>query len=132
MVSEKSSEPVARSMGSQIADAIARVVHEQTGRGPVSCRVIMNGDAVIAILRNSLTKGEQTLVDHGHAVEVLAARRAFQEVARPAFVAEVQRITGRRVETFMSTNHTDPDCAAEIFLLDGPLDPDHPDRLTGP
>jgi len=125
-VSEESFPPTARSQGRQVGDAIASVMSELTGRGPVSCRVIVNGDAVIAILHDSLTKGEQTLVEHGHTAEVLALRRAYQRVAGPAFVAEVQRITGRRVESFMSTNHAEPDRAAEIFLLDGPVDPDGP------
>lgn len=105
------------------------MLSDLTGRGPVSCRVIMDHDVVIAILHDSLTKGEQTLVEHGHTAEVLALRRAFQRVAGPAFVAEVQRITGRQVESFMSTNHAAPDRAAEIFLLNGSLalqDPEPP------
>lgn len=113
-----------RSKSSQISDAIVRIMREQTGRGPVSCRVIMDGNAVIALLHETMTKGEQTLVDHGHVQEVLAIRRAFQDAARAEFTAEVERITGRVVETFMSTNHAHPDRAAEIFLLDGPLDRD--------
>ena len=126
-MSEESFPNAARQQGRQIADEIARVMSEQIGRGPVSCRVIVNGDAVIAILHGSLTKAEQTLVEHGRTAEVLALRRALQQLAGPAFIAEVQRITGRKVETFMSTNHAAPDCAAEIFLLSGPLDPDDPE-----
>lgn len=115
--------PAGRSRSSRIADAIVHVIRDQTGRGPVKCRVIMDGDAVVALLSESLTKGERTLLDHDRGDEVLALRRAFQDVARPAFVAEVERITGRKVTTFMSTNHATPDRAAEIFLLDGPLGP---------
>jgi len=119
----ETTDPPGRSKSAQISDALVKIIREQTGRGPVSCRVTMDSNAIFAVLHETLTKGEQTLLDNGHADEVLALRRAFQAVARTAFVAEVERITGRKVETFMSTNHTVPDRACEIFLLDGPLDP---------
>lgn len=118
----ENTDPPGRSKSAQISDAIVRTIREQTGRGPVSCRVTMDGDAVFAVLHETLTKGEQTLLENGHTEEVLALRRAFQDVARPVFIADVERVTGRRVETFMSTNHTTPDRACEVFLLDGPLD----------
>lgn len=118
----ENTDPPGRSKSAQISDAIVRIMREQTGRGPVSCRITMDSSAVFAVLHETLTKGEQTLMDNDHADEVLALRRAFQAVARPAMVAEVERITGRNVETFMSTNHATPDRACEIFLLAGPLD----------
>lgn len=104
-----------------IADAIVRLTREGTGRGPVRARVILDGDAVVVLLHDTLTKVEQTLVDHGRIEEVLALRRAFQEILRPDYCAAVEEITGREVLTFMSTNHAGPDHAAEIFLLGDPV-----------
>lgn len=109
--------PPRGSPGRELGDAIVGITREVTGRGPVGARVILDGDAVIVLLHDVLSKGEQTLVDAGHHVEVLALRSAYQEVMRPAYVAQVERITGRRVTTFMSTNHATPDRSAEIFLL---------------
>lgn len=106
----------------EIADAIVRVTREGTGRGPVSARVVSDAQTIVVLLQGAFTKGEQTLIEHGRDAEVLALRRAFQEVLQTAYVAEVERITGRHVETFMSTNSTDPDRSAEIFLLGGPID----------
>jgi uncharacterized protein YbcI len=108
----------------EIADALVRLTRQATGRGPVSARVIVDGDAVVVLMHDTMTKAEQTLVDHGRTEEVLALRRAFQDVMRPAFSAEVERVTGRTVRTFMSSNHAAPDHAAEIFLLGGPLQVD--------
>jgi uncharacterized protein YbcI len=102
----------------QIADAIVRITREGTGRGPVKARVVMDDDAVIVLLHDVLTKGEQALIDSGRTAVVLALRSAIQDMLRPAYSAEVERITGRRVSTFLSTNHADPDRAAEIFLLE--------------
>lgn len=104
--------------GRQIADAVVRLHREHTGRGPVSARVIIEGDTVVVLLREVLTKAEQTLVDAGRADEVLAFRRGLQDVLRPAFVAEVQEAMGREVDMFMSTNNADPGHSAEIFLLE--------------
>jgi uncharacterized protein YbcI len=111
-----------RSRGSvsrQITDGLVRLYRERTGRGPVSVRVILDGDAVVVLLHDVLTRAEQSLVHDGHVDEVLAFRRAFQDVLRPAFVVEIQEATGRQVETFMSTTSADPDHSAEIFLLRG-------------
>lgn len=119
-----STDPPGRSTNAQIADAITRIVRRLSGRGPVSCRVIVDGDVVVALLHETLTKGETTLIENGHEEEVQDFRRAFQQVARPSFVDAVERITGRRVETFMSTNHAVPDRAAEIFLLGDPVEAD--------
>lgn len=78
----------------------------------------IDGDLVVVLLRNGLLPAERLLVNGGEAETVLGFRRTIQDVLRPALVAELQRITGRTVNTFMSANALDPDHAAEIFLLD--------------
>lgn len=116
-MSEVRTAPSRGSAVREITDAIVRLTREATGRGPVRARIIIDGDIVVALLYESLTKAEQTLVDNDRTAEVLAFRRAFQDIMRPAYSDAVQRITGRTVETFMSTNHAEPDHAAEIFVL---------------
>ncbi len=37
------------------------------------------------------------------------------------FRAAVERITGQKVLAFIGGNHIDPDVAAELFILDGPV-----------
>ena len=56
----------------------------------------------------------------GHGDAVISMRHRFQLAMRAAAVAEVEKLTGSRVTSFMSTNHIDPDLAAEIFVLDVP------------
>ena len=50
---------------------------------------------------------------------VLDVRRRYQSLMREDASKAIEDITGRRVVTFMSDNATDPDLAAEIFLLEG-------------
>ena len=45
------------------------------------------------------------------------ARSAFQEATQPRFVAEIERLSGRRVESFVSTHHVGPDLEVELFFL---------------
>ena len=44
-------------------------------------------------------------------------RSAFQKAMQPRFVAEVERLSGRRVESFFSTHHVGPDLEVELFFL---------------
>ena len=114
------------STGGQLAAAISTaVVHlfsEHTGRGPTKARTTVDGDVVLVVLEDSMTKAERTLVRAGKEEQVLDFRRAFQDSMSEDLIAVVERLTGRKVQTFMSANHTDPDAAAEIFLMDHDVD----------
>jgi uncharacterized protein YbcI len=119
--------PTAGALSAAISNAVVGLLHDYTGRGPTHARTTVSGDTVVVTLRNSLTKAERTLAEHGQAVDVLAMRRAFQNTMRADLVAAVERLTGRTVEAFLSDNLHEPDVAVEIFLLmpaDGVAQPD--------
>jgi uncharacterized protein YbcI len=122
-------EPAASAgaLSAAISNAVVGLLHDYTGRGPTHARTTVSGDTVVVTLRNSLTKAERTLAEHGQALEVLAMRRAFQNTMRDDLIAAVERLTSRTVEAFLSDNLHEPDVAVEIFLLkpaDGALLPD--------
>jgi len=100
-----------------ISNAVVGLLREYTGRGPTHARTTIGPDTIVVTLRDSLTKAERTLACCGQAVEVLAMRRAFQNTMREELIAVVERLTGRRVEAFLSDNLHDPDVAVEVFLL---------------
>jgi uncharacterized protein YbcI len=101
-----------------ISAAVVHVFAEHTGRGPTRARTTIDGETVVVILQDGLTKAEQSLVDAGKHAEVLELRRTFQETMRDDLVAVVERLTARSVQAFMSANHIAPDAAAEVFLMD--------------
>ena len=68
-------------------------------------------------LTDILTKGEHKLAATGRAQFVRENRRAFQDAMRDEYVAEIEKLTGRRVTAFLSDNHIDPDVAIECFQL---------------
>ena len=112
-----------RSLTASISNAIVALVREYTGRGPTKAHTTIRDNTVLVILKDTLTKGERTLVASGRAEKVLDLRFEFQGAMSAEACARVEGITGRRVVAMMSTNHIDPDLAAEIFVLDEPPAP---------
>jgi uncharacterized protein YbcI len=120
------------SLYAAISNANVRLLREYTGRGPTKARTTIRDDVVLVMLEQTLTKGEQVLVEKGRGENVLALRREYQEAMRDEVSAEVATLTGRQVVAMMSANHIGPDLAAEIYVLDGPPDHNHDasDRST--
>ena len=73
----------------------------------------------MVLLEQTLTKGEEVLLEKGRGENVLALRHEYQEAMREEASAKVAEITGRKVIALMSANHLDPDLAVELFVLDG-------------
>jgi uncharacterized protein YbcI len=101
-----------------ISNAIVRLLHDYTGRGPTKARTTISGDLVVCLLSDAMTKGEQSLIADGRPDVVLGMRKAFQDTMRAAIVSEVERLTQRAATAFMSDNHISPDYAVEIIILE--------------
>ena len=67
-----------------------------------------------------MTKAERRLTAEGETDLVTTIRRKFQTTMREDLVGGVERLTGRKVLSFMSDHDADNDYAAEVFILDGP------------
>jgi uncharacterized protein YbcI len=102
----------------EISRRMVQLLHEYTGRGPTKARTTIDGDHVLILMADTLTKAERTLAGNGHADNVRENRHLFQRVMRPEAVNMVEEITGRKVVAFMSDNHINPDMAAELFVLE--------------
>jgi uncharacterized protein YbcI len=102
---------------SAISNGAVRLLQEYTGRGPTKARTVINTDSVMILFGDTLTKGERKLADNGDGEMVLQMRHRFQEAMREDLIALVETTMVRKVVAFMSTNHIDPDMAAEVFVL---------------
>ena len=100
-----------------ISNHVVRTMSEYTGRGPTKARTYINEDVVTVVLKDTLTKGERSLVTDDLDELVLRMRKAFQGTMRHDLIEGVEAILGRRVVAFMSDNHIDPDVAVELFIL---------------
>jgi uncharacterized protein YbcI len=114
---EKQSEGP-RSANSRICEAAVRLLREYTGRGPTKAKATINGDSVMVLLGDTLTRGERQLVATGKAERVLQLRHDFQLVMRDELTEAVEEALGRKVIAFMSQNHVNPDLAVEVFILE--------------
>lgn len=123
----------------KISREMVSIVRRVAGRGPTRARTTIAREHVIVMLEDGLTEGERTLVGAGHHSEVMAVRRAYQEVMETEASAAISAIIGREVIGFMSANHLEPDIAAEIFILDrqsasadgGPQEAEHSEDGDG-
>jgi uncharacterized protein YbcI len=109
-------------LAAAISTAVVHVFSDHTGRGPTKARTTLDGDLVVVILQEGMTKTERALVHAGKDAEVLRLRRTLQDTMSVDLIAAVERLTSRTVQAFMSANHLAPDTAAEIFLMDRAVD----------
>ena len=105
-----------------ISNAVVGLLREYTGRGPTKSRTTIRDNVVLVMLEQTLTKGEQSLVNKGRVDKVIEIRHEFQEAMREESMAKISELTGRSVTAMLSVNHVNPDLGAEIFVLDGPPD----------
>lgn len=108
---------VGGSKSAAISNLTVRLLSQYTGRGPTKARTFFNEDMVTVVLKDTLTKGEISLVENDHAKLVLTTRKTFQEVMGADLTAGVEEILQRKVVAFLSANHIGPDVAVETFLL---------------
>lgn len=126
-------EPAVNDRGQVLADvsnAIVRIHKQFYGKGPVKARAHLSQDVLTVILEGGLTRGEQTLQDHGHEQEVVRSRLAMQQSIESEFRVAVESILYRSVRSFMSSNDPSNDLQAEVFVLH-PRDSDAVERNDG-
>jgi uncharacterized protein YbcI len=120
MASIQTEAPVGGSKAAAISNHVVRTMSEYTGRGPTKARTYHNDDVVTVVLKDTLTKGERSLVGDDLDELVLSMRKAFQGTMRHDLINGIEEILGRKVIAFMSDNHIDPDIGVEVFVLAPP------------
>ncbi len=104
-------------VAADISNALVRLVREHFGKGPTQAKTIWVDDVVVTIMRGGFTTAEQTLYKAGRGDVVDEGRKAMQEVYEREMTSAVTRLTGRRVDAFLSANHHQPDVIVECFVL---------------
>jgi uncharacterized protein YbcI len=100
-----------------LSNAVVRIVHDYTGRGPTTARTSIRDDVVVVVLQETLLKAEHSLIDAGKGDLVVEMRRSFQQTMREDFAAAVETLTERTVIAFMSDSQLEPDYSVEVFVL---------------
>jgi uncharacterized protein YbcI len=110
--------PSGTSVAARISNHVVQTMSAFTGRGPTRAWTSIDGDLISVVLRDTLTRGERSLLDDGRSTLVLEMRQAYQHTMRLVLVEGVQQISGRKVIAFLSANHIDPDIAIESFVME--------------
>jgi uncharacterized protein YbcI len=102
----------------EITNGIVRLFSEYYGRGPTRAKTYLLDDTyVVAVLRNTMTTVERTLVEGGHGDQVRSVRLTFQEAMADSFKGVVETALGRRVASYHSQLLVDSDIGFELFVL---------------
>lgn len=101
-----------------ISNLVVRTMSDYTGRGPTQAQTHISDDVVTVVLRDTLTKGERSLVSEGLDGLVLTTREAFQSTMREELIRGVETILERKVVAFLNDSSVDPDMAVDVFVLE--------------
>ena len=105
-------------LNAAIANEIGKLVADFTGRGAPKSRAFIDQDVVVCLLENGATRAEVNLVAAGKAELVRFGRDALQRAMEAQLVAAVERVTGRKVRTFLSGISTAAETSVEVFVLE--------------
>jgi uncharacterized protein YbcI len=122
--------PRGGSLLAQISNAMVRIHKEHWGKGPTKARTIYAEDIVLTRLDQIFTQAEATLIHAGREEEVRNMRIAFQRELEHEFVGAVERLTGRKVQAFISEIHAGTNMGIELFVLEPAEAPSDPSADT--
>lgn len=113
----------------EISRALVGLTKQYMGRGPTRARTYIRDNLIVCLLEDGMTVPERNLLDAGKSDEVQDLRAAVQDAFADEVVPAIERLTGRRVISFMSDHDLDRDIAAELFVLE-PVPGDEPDAAS--
>ncbi len=104
---------------SELSKAMVRLYKDLFGRGPTKVRTDYAGpDLIISTLEESLTPAERRMAELGEHQRLRDTRMFFQYATEHEFIETVERLTGRKVRSYVSGIDTNQDISSELFYLE--------------
>lgn len=101
-----------------VNDSMVALHERYHHRAPATARTQLMSDELLACVMGGVyTDVEKTMLELQRHTIVQQTRSAFQVAMQEKFIAEVQRLSGRRVTLFISNSHVGPDLEIELFML---------------
>lgn len=123
-----SSELSGGALNAALANELGKLIAEFTGRGAQRSRAFLHQDTVICVLEDGATNAEKNLVAAGQADLVRLQRDAVQRLMAAQLIAAVERLTQRRVRSFLSGSDDSGGSSIEAFLLEPAPDDGSPSQ----
>jgi uncharacterized protein YbcI len=107
-----------------LSNAMVALHKEQFGRGPTGVRTHFAGpDMFVSVLEDALLPAERALVEMGEHQRVRETRLFMQVATSDRFIEVIERISGRKVTSFVSASDPARGIVIETCLFE-PLDDD--------
>jgi uncharacterized protein YbcI len=103
----------------EISNEMVRLYKQQFGRGPTTVRTLWaSPDVLTVVLESTLTPAERNLVRLGEHERLRETRLYFQYASVREFCEPIERLTGRKVRSFVSGTDSEVDgLSVETFVL---------------
>lgn len=101
----------------EITRFVVRTMAATLGRGPTRARAYVNEDVITVVLRDTLTKPEQVLIEHGSTDALQIARGALHDAMRIQLREGIERVTDRPVLSLHIDHQFEADTVAIVFVL---------------
>jgi uncharacterized protein YbcI len=108
-------------LNAAVTREVVRIHTAGLGRGPRKSFSFYNGNVIVTVLHEGMSRAERTLVESGDAEGVRTVRKRMQMAMADDLRESVEELTGREVVALMSDSHVDPDVAVQVFVLDYPI-----------
>lgn len=105
-------------LNAALANEIGKMMADFAGRGATRSRAFVHDDVVVCLLEDGATRAEVNLVAAGKSELVRQQRDVLQRAMENHLVAVVERLTQRRVRSFLSGSSTLGESSVEVFLLE--------------
>jgi uncharacterized protein YbcI len=105
-------------LGAAIANELGKMISDFVGRGATRSRAFVHNDLIVLLLEDGATRAEVNLVAAGRPELVREQRDVLQRAMEDQLVAAIERLTGRKVRTFLSGSSTYAESAVEVFVLE--------------
>lgn len=104
-------------LNAAIANEVGKLIAEFAGRGATKSRAFIRDDVVVCLLEDGATKAEINLVAAGKADLVRLQRDVLQRAMEAQLIEVIERLTDRKVQTFLSGSSTLGESSVEVFIL---------------
>jgi uncharacterized protein YbcI len=100
-----------------ISRASVRLHAEHYGKGATQAKTYAFDNLLVIVLRDVFTTVESTLIGLDRADTVRELRTTFQTSMSQTFIAAIEELTGRQVESFMSQVDPASGIGVEVIVL---------------